>query len=69
VFNSLRQGARALAVLVPAVRAGGSALAAAILLAVIVIACVACVAICGSPERRTAALAVLDRLLRWKGVP
>jgi hypothetical protein len=72
VFNSVRQGARTLMILVPAgsaVRAGSTvALLAAVLLAVILIVSVAWAAIwSGDPERRKDALAVLDRLLWWKG--
>lgn len=65
--NSVRQGIRAFAILVPAVRAGGTLLAVAVLLAVLMIICVIWAAVwSGNKERREAALDVLDRLLRWK---
>lgn len=66
--NSLHRGIHALAILIPAAKAGGPALATAVLLAVLVVICVVWAAIwSGNQQRRKDALAVLDRLLRWKG--
>jgi hypothetical protein len=51
----------------PAVKDGGTLLAVAAVLLVVLVAAVAWSAIWAGEDRRKAALEVLDRLLRWKG--
>jgi len=68
VLTSVRQGFRALSVLAPFKAIGTTVLTVVILLAVIVIIAVVVVALrTDNEERRKTALAVLDRLLRWRG--
>lgn len=72
MFKRVRQGVRASALLapvIPAVRADGSTVVLVVALAAVLVIIVVVWAAIWSrdADRRKDALAVLDRLLRWKG--